>query len=340
MEGTQENTHTVADTEQQQGAPASASPETTPAMEDYSTADEATKLKVYNSMFGTNHTSLDEVIRKPKPTKAEIEAEEERERTEAMGWALSKGVIKREQIERAVAAKEKSDEQIAYELFEREIKDEDPKASPETIRALFDNHYHAEEEETSPVRKAALRQMQKVANAYRNEATAPYDGLLDAYRNDTASQKRYSGYTDTVKSTSAAIEPTFTYEYEVETPDGKTKVPYQFEIPADVREAVEAEFASDKVYQFIGADKTDVDPSMLKKEMNEAMLGRLLPNILQSFLKKNTEEVTKALTAHFKKIPSTGQPAIPGSAQPQTKKEPIRHGTAVSASRSGRAIVG
>lgn len=343
MEGNQIETHTP---EHAEGTtpPAATVPapvdtntppaEVTPPAIDFKSADDTTKLKAYNDMFGTQFTSIEQIKpAPPKPTKEEIEAAAAQKRQEALSWAIAEGKLKQEDIEKAVLAKSKTTRDIAFELYAADLRNEDPDISEEDIKSSFEDYYHEDKDEKSPLRRAALKRMERLAESYRAENTSAYESVEGEYDKTLTSRAQYESYATNIKSVAKELPKAITIDVPYKSADGST-IEYKYEVPVDekVMEKIRKDFLNENTFKFLGAE---VKPEDVRDEMLTAIRGKMLPSIIAEVVRQDRENVTKEILARMKNIPSTGQEQFARTPPVGTPRQPIRH-TSLLAASAGR----
>jgi hypothetical protein len=342
MEGTLNNTHTDPQVQDPnpapQGSPEPADPSTPPAPPapsfDFKAADDETKLKAYNEMFGKNYKSLDEIFPPAPASKEELEAAAEEKRKTALAWAISSGKLSQEAIEKAVIAKSKTPRDIAKEVYASELREADPDISDEDIESGFQDFYHEDKDEKSAVRRAALKRMEKVANEYLVASTKDYDSVESEYEAEAASKQQYGNYTTSIKAIAKEIPKAIKVEVPYQSADGST-IDYSYDIPVDekVIEAVRKDFLHENTFKFLGADAKAED---IKAEMISAIHGKLLPIVVAEVVRQDRANVEKEVLARLKNIPTTGQGSFTRTPPVGVPKTPIKHSYLEAASNNKR----
>lgn len=332
MEGNQTNTHTPGqDTDTNLAVPPVAAPaentppaEVTPPAFDFKSADDQTKLKAYNEMFGTQFKSLDEIKPKEKePTKEELEAAAAQKRQAALSWAITEGKLKQEDIEKAVLAKSKGARDIAFELHAKELREEDPEISEEDIESSFQDYYHEDKDEKSPLRRAALKRMEQLADSYRRENAGAYDSVEEEFESVQTTKAQYESYSNNIKAVAKELPKAVTIDVPFKSLDGST-LEFKYEVPVDekVIEKIKKDFLNENTFKFLGAN---VKPEDVKEEMMTAIHGKLLPQIIAEVVRQDRENVQKEIRAKLKNIPATGQSTFVTPPPVGAPKQPIQH---------------
>lgn len=333
MESTQ-TTHTpdTAKPAEQTAAPATAAPVETSAAPsavtevNFEGADEATKLKAINAISGKNYKTLEEAFPAEKPTKEQKEAAAEQKRKSALSWAIENDKLTSEKIEKAVLAKNKNSREIAKEVFAAELREEDKDISDNDIEARFQDYAHEDKEDSDPLRKAALKRIEKVADAYRADATRDYDGVEAEYDKAQTSVARFDGYSTQVKAIAKELpkELQFAIPFKSSMDGSETSFDVIFPVNDKVLEAVRKDFLNEGTYRAIGAHENEVKADAIKGEMEAAVYSRVFKEAATSIAQQVAAQTEKHVRATLKNIPATGESRfVPQPAATGSKEVPV-----------------
>lgn len=289
-------------------------------------ADDATKLKTYNEMFNTSYKTLAEAFPPAKPSKEEQEAAKEAKRKNALSWGIENGKLTPEQIEKAVLAKNKSSRDIAKELFAQELREEDVKISDEDIELRFQDYAHEDLDENDPLRKAALKRIEKTVQAYRATATQEYDGVEGEYDRAETTRERFGNYSTQVKALAKDLPKELTFSLPYKSIDG-SELSFDVSFPIDDKtiEAVRKDFLNEGTYRAIGAHENDVKPEALQTEMQGAIYSRVFKEAVTHVAAQMIAHVEKDMQAKLKAVPATGQSRFVPQPQVTGTKEAPKH---------------
>jgi len=324
-------------------APAAAPTATPPAPADVTPPAEAPK----NSYEDISDEELEKLLAKrtggkvksladlqepaPKPTAAELEELEKKEKQEAIEWALGNERISREEYETAIAEKAKSNRDIALSLLTQELRESDPKITAEEVEEIFRDIYHEDKDEDSSIRKTSQKQIDKIAADYRKEKFGKVDSIdgdFKSYKEDT---NRHKSYTKQAKAALEALPKDYTIKVPITSEDGKTaelELSYKYD-EADLKAA--EKFAVDyQAYRAIGADKADVKDKAIANLYTDHLTRITAEKRTAYLLQESVKQAIHQTKAAFKNIPATqtqfGAPAATGAT-----KAPPSHAAAMAA---------
>lgn len=290
-------------------------------------------LKALNKKNGTKYKSLDELSAPKKElTKEEKEAAEATKKAKALEWALGTERIKREDYESSVVDRQKSDRQIALELFTNELREEDKDITTEEAEERFKDFFNEDAEEKSWRYKKSQKEIEKIAQEYRKGKYSSVDSIETDYESYMQSEQRQEGFGKQVKSVVESLPKELVFEIPYKNASGtdeKMSVSYPVD-ESDIKALKKAFLGSADMYEVLGADKNDIKDSVLSEEMVTFLRAKNLDKIIQKaatdFAEKRVAEETTALEARLKGVPST-QVGFGGSTagDASTKKTPPEH---------------
>lgn len=291
---------------------------------DLKTIDDDTRLKLLNETLGTSYKTLGEAKPKIEKSKEEVEADKKAKTNKVIEWAFGTGKVTRDQYDLAIAEKSKNPRDIALALFAKEQREENAKITDEQINAEFSDFYREEEDMDSPLRKKALKLMDKTVNEYLKQVTGPIENIEADYDSYQSTEQKYTGYEKLVKTVASTLPKEILIALPYKGVDGtESTIEYKIPVEDSVIAAVRKEFANANTFYAIGADSKDIKDADLATEMSAAIEARILRKAIPSILKQHEERVEQDMTAKLKNIPNT-QPNFNtgGGPKPGEKREP------------------
>lgn len=249
--------------------------------------------------------SVKSITEEPAIETAEQKAEKARKKTQdALEWALGTNEVKREDYDRAIVVKGKTNREIALDLFTNELKEDNPKITGDEAEELFKDYYMEEAEDTNTSRQLRQKEMNRVADRYRTDVTSSIDGIEGKYDTYQAGAQRYTAYGKQVDAIFDSIPKDRTIKFSYEGPDGN---PMEVELPYSLDEAdiksVKRNIRSNEAYRALGGHEKDLK----EKEVIGAIeydLGPLIANkYLPTIAKSIAEKARKDTEAFYKAIP-------------------------------------
>lgn len=260
--------------------------------------------------------SLAELQPPVKKTQAEIEAEEEKEKVDALEWKLSTGTITRKDYEAAILERAKSSRDIALSVFAAEMKEIQADISDEDIEEQFRDYYMEEADDTDPKRKMRLKEMNKVADTQRKERSGFLDTIDPEYKTfkeKQANKKAISTQVDAIfESIPNEISSTSKYK-NAAGEDVDVSVTYKID-DAELK-AIKKEARANALGYFeqIGISANEVKDAAIANEINSIIRGRLHEKMLANAITEAASKGMRDAEVYYKNIPVRNANLNPGS---------------------------
>lgn len=274
-------------------------------------------IALANKRFGTSFASADDLKPKAKPSKEELEAAEEKLKTESFEWAIGTGRIKLDEYNKYVAEKDKNPREIALAVFGNELRQEGPKITDAEVEEIFKDTYHEDADTDTRLYTQGQKQIQKLANIYLKEISSKVEGYEDDFKGFQSVQSRFKDFGGQVKERFETLskENEISVSYKgAEDKEETIKIPFSFD-DADLA-AVRKQFQAEEMFYAYGADKGAVDAKKLDAGIRHHLSARVFDKVLKQVAIKSAETAGLNMLAYLsgKKIPQVAA-TIPGTGQ-------------------------
>ena len=164
----------------------------------------------------------------PVKTKAELEKEEEEERAQALAWSISQGKIKKEDYDKAITDQSKSKRDIALSILTSQWMENDKTLTPEDCQELFKDMFFEGEKDDTPKRKAAIKQMDSIADNYLKQySDLSMDKIHEGYRTYKTSESNKSAISKKVDTVFDSIASELKLTSKIEDTD--VEIPFSLD---------------------------------------------------------------------------------------------------------------
>jgi len=278
----------------EQSAPPTPPPAEKPNVDDISDEDFDALVQ---KRLGKSVKDLTPVAEK---TKEQLEAEAEKRRSDALAWAIETGKAKKSDYDNAIIGRQKSDKQIALQIFTDSLVAEDSAITPEEAEEIFNDTYHQGDPE-SRLFKLGEKEIKKIADAYRKENFGFLDTIESEYDAFSKTHSEYKAYKGQIKELAATLPTEITHEFEYDGPNGKQKFSYAFPVDEKVTAKILADYSSENEFSVrstIGNGK--MDKAAIAKEMLYHLKARTFDSVLADVAKKGWEDGKQFTEARLK----------------------------------------
>ena len=273
-------------------------------------------------------------------TPDQIAEAKKKEEEEAFQWALQSKKIDKEKYDKALTEKNKTKRDIALQVFAAEERLEDPNLKDGEIEEKFKDFYREDiTDEKNPIRKAALRAMNKVAESYLSQYEDVDTGkLVENYRNFNDMHGKYKAYGKQVNEVVAALpkELEITLPYQAANAATPTDTVFKVQVDDKLYEAIRKEFVHENMWLALGADSKEVKTEDLHEKIMYHVKARSFDAAMKNVTKQVQEKTDREINLLYKNSRSPLQPA--GNQPPYVRdasKPPPPHIITMNANNGG-----
>lgn len=243
--------------------------------------------KLLAKRTGGKFKSLTDLTPAAQPTPQEIEAANNKKKTDAHLWAIESGKITKEKYDQTIKDSTRGDRDIALALFTNSLKEEDKNITTEEAAEIFADTFHEAAEEGSRLKKTGEAQIKKMADQYRKENLSILDEIEPAYDEVVQTQTQYQGYKSRVKEVSEKIPKTMPVEVAYTDVDGNAvTLTHEFAVEESVIKKVVDEVRSQNSFTI---KNVTTNGKITDKEVEADILNRIKAATYDSAIKSMYE---------------------------------------------------
>jgi hypothetical protein len=240
-------------------------------------------------------------------TKEELAAEEEKEKTDSLGWAITSGKVTAKAYEEAMAEKSKSNREIALAIFANELKEINDKFTPEEIEEQFKDYYLEDGDETTTGRQLRLKEMNRLAENYKKEKSGFLDTILPDYKSSKSLEANKELIGQRIDEAFEAFVPKITTASKYVGASGE-EVSFDVEFAPDEQEikAVRKEVRKSmtNMLSTLGVEAKDIDPTLINNEINNVLKSRQFDKAIAHVAAESAKKAKMDTEAYYKTIPN------------------------------------
>lgn len=246
---------------------------------------------------------------KPKSTE-EIEAEKQKRKTDALAWAFENGKLKKDEYEKAIVEKSKTDRELALAVFTANLQSEDKNVTIEEAEEIFRDAYHEDAEADSKLFKVGQKEMKNLAESYRKEKFSALDQVEPDYDNFTQTQDQYKSYKGVVKKAIAELPTELTFGVPYKDLNGvESTIDCKIAVDPKVIAKLTADYTDQKAFLMRNMSaEGKFDEADMRKELEYHMKAMTFDKAIPELLKAHGEEVEKRLMVELGNKKNGAQP--------------------------------
>lgn len=259
-------------------------------------------------------------------TREELEREEEEERNEAISHAFSSGKIKKDDYDRAVSTRSKSEREIAFDLFASDVKAFDKDLTSEEISLLFSEQFGENESEGSLKYKRGQAEIQRIAQNHLAQFPTA-EQMVEDFRMQKKAEYNKSQLGKMVDQAFETISDNMAFKFKYKNAsEADTEVDLSYAIDEADLKSIKRDAKKNIVgfYTQLGVDIKDVKEADLLDAINTDLKSKLFDKIVPTIAALAAEKGRMDTEAIHKNIPvrttnfanaSTQLPTVPAQRQ-------------------------
>lgn len=202
---------------------------------------------------------------KPKPaervvlTADQLREQETEEENNAYAYGLKEKKFDSKALNAYHADKNKTPQEIAYNVFKEKQLAKTKDLDEETIKARFDKKFNISEDAEEWEKEEAMQELQSIAAHYMDDKHKAILGVKENYKGHLDASAHKTNYSTAVENAAAKINRDFTFKMK---DDDMGEVSYGYKYDDDIVNEVKKEFMADSVYELLSKSGKSSEESL------------------------------------------------------------------------------